>query len=86
MTIFDFTDFGVAVILHRESLNVGLREAAAQAGVSASTLSRIEGGRIDDLNVGTLITVCDWMGQPPQRFFITGEYDFRPMCRWRYRA
>jgi len=49
----------------------GLRTAAEEIGdVSAATLSRIEQGRIPDLD--TFLKVCRWLGKSPQDF-MTGD-------------
>jgi len=46
---------------------MGLREAAQQIGdVSASTLSRIENGKLPDMDV--FLRLCDWIGLPPDTF------------------
>lgn len=44
----------------------GLRVTAKEAGVSPSTLSRVEQGKIPDLE--TLQTLCDWLQVPLSRF------------------
>jgi transcriptional regulator with XRE-family HTH domain len=41
----------------------GVREAAAEVGVSPATLSRIENGKIPDLE--TFGKVCRWLGEDP---------------------
>lgn len=49
--------------------NLGLREAAEQIGdISASTLSRIENGKMPDMDV--FLRLCDWIGLPPSTFLI----------------
>src|SRR5690349_19084591 len=57
---------------HRGEL--GLREAASQIGdVSASTLSRIENGKLPDMDV--YLRLCDWMGVEPHTFFIYEQHE-----------
>jgi transcriptional regulator with XRE-family HTH domain len=41
----------------------GVREAASEVGVSPATLSRIENGKIPDLE--TFGKVCRWLGEDP---------------------
>lgn len=48
--------------MHRLSL----RQAAAQSGVSASTLSRVQRGYPPDIE--TFFRLCDWMGIAPGEF------------------
>jgi transcriptional regulator with XRE-family HTH domain len=43
-----------------------LREAAAEIGVSAATLLRVESGRIPD--VETFGKLCRWLGEHPNNF------------------
>jgi transcriptional regulator with XRE-family HTH domain len=46
-----------------------IRQAAAEAGVSFSTLSRVEAGAQPDL--ATFLRLCAWLEVPPERFFRT---------------
>ena len=48
---------------------LSLRQAAAEAGVSFSTFSRIESGAQPDLTSFTLL--CAWLGVSPGQFFLT---------------
>jgi transcriptional regulator with XRE-family HTH domain len=41
----------------------GIREAAKEVGVSAATLSRVENGKIPDLE--TFGRICRWLGDDP---------------------
>lgn len=41
----------------------GVREAAAEVGVSPATLSRVENGGVPDLE--TFAKVCSWLGEDP---------------------
>ncbi|MCI0560083.1 MAG: helix-turn-helix domain-containing protein [Nitrososphaera sp.] len=55
----------------------GLRETAEEIGeISASTLSRIEQGKIPDLD--TFMRLCDWLQVAPDQFFqgAPGEKSF----------
>lgn len=46
---------------------MGLREAVQQIGdISPATLSRIENGRIPDMDV--FLRICDWIGIPAETF------------------
>ena len=45
----------------------GIREAANEVGVSSATLSRIENGKIPDLE--TFGKVCAWLGDDPAMYF-----------------
>src|SRR5689334_14539621 len=50
----------------------GLRAVAEEiGGVSASTLSRIEQGKVPDLD--TFIRLCKWLGVPADRFTTNAE-------------
>ena len=46
---------------------LSIRRAAADAGVSFSTFSRVEGGAHPDM--ASFIKLCAWLGDPPSRFF-----------------
>lgn len=46
--------------------NMGLRTAAAEIGISPTTLSRIENGHIPDMQ--TLDRICSWIGEDPSQF------------------
>jgi len=46
---------------------LSIRQAAADAGVSFSTLARVEAGAQPDL--ATFTRLCAWLGVPPERFF-----------------
>jgi len=49
----------------------GLRETAKKIGVSAPTLSRIEQGRVPDLE--TYLTLCDWLEVSTEYFVKEAE-------------
>jgi transcriptional regulator with XRE-family HTH domain len=44
-----------------------MRQAAAEAGVSLSTMSRVEAGSLPDL--ASFTALCAWAGVSPSRFF-----------------
>ena len=44
----------------------GIRSAAAEAGVSSATLSRVENGNVPDL--ATFAKICRWLGVDPATF------------------
>lgn len=44
----------------------GIREAAKEIGVSPATLSRVENGKIPDLE--TFGKVCSWIGEDPAQY------------------
>lgn len=56
----------LAALVRAKRGSKGLREAAEEIGdVSPSTLSRIEGERVDDIASSTLLSMCDWLGISP---------------------
>ena len=53
---------------------LGLRAAAEEiGGVSASTLSRVEAGKLPDLD--TYFRICNWLGVPADHFSVTNKVD-----------
>jgi transcriptional regulator with XRE-family HTH domain len=51
----------------RERRGAGkLREVAAEIGIGAATLMRVENGRIPDL--GTFAKLCKWLNEDPSSF------------------
>jgi transcriptional regulator with XRE-family HTH domain len=54
-------------ILRERRGSLSIRRAAAEAGVSFSTLSRVEAGAQPDL--ATFSRLCGWLGVAPGRFF-----------------
>ena len=71
MSYVDFTKLSIHVKKRRDTL--GLREAEAQSSVSASTLSRLERATMQDINVSTLVAVCDWLNMPLSAFLVDDE-------------
>jgi len=63
-------ELGQLVRAHRGHQSI--RQAAAEAGVSFSTLSRVEAGAQPDL--ATFLRLCAWLGVPPERFFRSGAH------------
>lgn len=67
----EINTFKLAAYLREKRGERGLREIAKEIGeVSASTLSRIEQGKIPDLD--TYIRICRWMQVTPNEF-VKGE-------------
>ncbi|WP_375407418.1 helix-turn-helix domain-containing protein [uncultured Amnibacterium sp.] len=61
----DLSQLGPLLREHRGNLSI--RQAAADAGVSFSTFSRVEAGSQPDLTSFTLL--CSWLGISPNQFF-----------------
>ena len=61
----DLTQLGS--LLRERRGHLSLRQAAADAGVSFSTFTRIESGSQPDLTSFTLL--CAWLGMSPSQFF-----------------
>jgi transcriptional regulator with XRE-family HTH domain len=62
----------LARLVKTKRASKGLREVAAEIGsVSPSTLSRVENGRIPDME--TFLLLCDWLRVAPSEFFSTDE-------------
>ena len=57
------------VIKHRGGM--GVRAAAAEIGISPTTLTRIEKGHVPD--VGTLEKLSAWLGEEPSKFTGIGD-------------
>lgn len=62
----------------------GIRETAAQIGISAATLSRVENGRLPDLeNFGK---ICGWLEiEPSQLLGLEAQGDRRPIAAVHFR-
>ena len=61
----DAAQLGKVVRAHRGQRS--MRQAAAEAGVSLSTMSRVESGSLPDL--ASFTALCAWAGVSPSRFF-----------------
>lgn len=59
---------GLGNQLRQRRGNLSMRAAAADAGVSLSTYSRVEAGHHPDL--ATFARLCTWLGVAPSRFFL----------------
>ena len=58
----------LATMVRTQRGNRGLRETAAEIGnLSPSTLSRVENGKIPDME--PFLLLCDWLKVPPAHFF-----------------
>ena len=62
-------ELGPLVLKHRG--NMGVRAAAAEIGISPTTLTRIEKGHVPD--VGTLEKLSKWLGADPSKFTGVGD-------------
>jgi transcriptional regulator with XRE-family HTH domain len=62
----EVADLGRLVREKRLRDTQSVRQAAKDAGVSFSTISRVEGGAQPDL--ATFLRLCAWLGEPPERF------------------
>lgn len=63
----DISELGRLVRQKRADEELSIRQAAAQARVSFSTISRVEAGAQPDLT--TFTSLCAWLGVNPSRFF-----------------
>lgn len=63
----DVSELGRLVKDKRSSDDLSIRQAAAAAHISFSTLSRVEAGGQPDL--ATFSSLCAWLGVEPSRFF-----------------
>ena len=59
---------GMLVRGKREKNGLTLKDVADQTELKIPTLSRIERGDADDLEGGTLLTLCTWLGADPDDF------------------
>lgn len=72
----DITHLGAMLRERRGPLSI--RQAAAEADVSFSTLARVEAGAQPDL--ATFTRLCAWLGVPPGQFFApVAERDTSPL-------
>jgi transcriptional regulator with XRE-family HTH domain len=63
----DIGELAATLRAQRKAAGLSLRDLAAETGVPYSTLSRVESGKIPDLN--TFRSIVEWLGIPPDRFF-----------------
>lgn len=58
----------LSTMVRTQRRNRGLRETAAEIGnISPSTLSRVENGKMPDME--PFLLLCDWLKVPPAHFF-----------------
>ena len=57
----------------REERGYTLDQLRQKTGVSVATLSRIERGGSKEVDAGTLVALCEWMGSRPAEFSSTAE-------------
>lgn len=56
----------LAQLVKKRRGDQGVRAAAAEIGVSAATLSRVERGHVPD--IGTFTKICEWLHVNPNEF------------------
>lgn len=56
----------LAGLVQKKKGSMGVRAAAAEIGISPTTLSRIERGHLPDM--GTLDKICSWLGEDMAKF------------------
>jgi transcriptional regulator with XRE-family HTH domain len=57
----------------REERGYTLDQLRQETGVSVATLSRIERGGSKEIDAGTLVALCEWMGARPAEFSLAAE-------------
>lgn len=62
-----FDELAPRLVARRAELKLSVREAAAEAKVPPATYSRVENGRMPDLE--TFRRLVTWLGVPPETFF-----------------
>lgn len=70
--MFKLNVIKLSICLKAKRGNRSLREAAPVVGLSPSTLSRIEGRRVDDLSLGTFLALCNWLEMEPAQLLDGG--------------
>jgi DNA-binding Xre family transcriptional regulator len=69
----------LAKLIRQKRGEQGLRETAETIGeISPSTLSRIEGERVKDVNVSTFLRLCDWLEVAPSTLIEEPNYESTP--------
>lgn len=66
----DVDALGLMLTERRETAGQSIRQAAAAAGVSFMTFSRVESGSHPDL--ATFFRLCGWLNVRPETFFVYG--------------
>jgi transcriptional regulator with XRE-family HTH domain len=69
----DVERFGQRLRRVREERGFTLERVFKATGVSVATLSRIERGGSKDIDAGTLIGLCNWLGARPEEFTLDAE-------------
>jgi transcriptional regulator with XRE-family HTH domain len=64
----DVRRLGMLVQRKREQDELTLKDVAQQTGLKIPTISRIERGEAQELEGGTLLTLCTWLGADPDDF------------------
>ncbi len=67
-TKIDVRRLGMLVQRKREQEALKLRDVAEQTGLKIPTISRVERGEAQDLESGTLLALCTWLGAHPDDF------------------
>lgn len=65
----------------RRAQDLTLEDVFKTTGVSVATLSRVERGGSKDIDAGTLVSVCKWMGVRPEEFGLRAEAPKTPSRR-----
>src|SRR4051794_30143103 len=69
----DVERLGQRVRRVREDRGLTLEEVSKATEVSVATLSRIERGGSKDVDGGTLVSLCKWVGARPEEFRFNAE-------------
>lgn len=67
MTKKELNRLATRIRTHRKRLGVSLRDAAGQVKVSAATLCRLEGERLEEPTFGTMVRLSRWLNVPVSR-------------------
>jgi len=71
----------LAALIKAKRGKKGLRATASEVGeISASTLSRIEQGKMPDID--TFMRLCDWLEVTPEQFFETDGEILQSDTQW----
>jgi transcriptional regulator with XRE-family HTH domain len=76
---------GMLVRKKRDRDGLTLRDVADQTGLKVPTISRVERGDAQDLEGGTLLTLCTWVGADPDNFKEDASLPALPARRARVR-
>ncbi len=64
----DVRRLGMLVQRKRERDDLTLKDVASRTGLKIPTISRVERGEAQDLEGGTLLALCTWLGADPDDF------------------